>query len=350
MKKLKLFIILCLITNFTFAQDIIYYDSNWAVTDKQNHEYYRIQTQEGSKWLVKDYYKNGQLQMEGEYSSLNPDIKEGLFYWYYKDGTWEHFGSYSNDLRDGGHMFVRENGKSLRLENYTDGILNGAYKEYNTVGICTLETVNIYGKKYGLTKVYYDDGTLHSSGKVEDGDKIGEWKYYDKSGNFTQIVDHKTDFFFSEAMLYLKLPSSNWHLETKTKEGDYEIYNFERKPIINKAGNEEIPGIIVYFEDATNYNQNVELFANEKKIPFIQIGVNASLVKAYTVGGISSFHDKMIFYKGNLSDGGTDYLIYMVYFITKDNVGVQIYMSMPKELAVDYEREFKSCIQSLDEM
>ncbi|NII83640.1 MULTISPECIES: energy transducer TonB [unclassified Pedobacter] len=68
--------------------DTVYFDSKWVKTDKANKHYYRIikENTDRRTFFVKDFYSTDTTQMEGTYSSLNPDIKDGNFVWFYPDG------------------------------------------------------------------------------------------------------------------------------------------------------------------------------------------------------------------------------------------------------------------------
>lgn len=83
-------LLLTLLSAAVYAQktDTSYYDTNWKVTAKGNSTYYRItKTTEPGKYEVEDYYNSGKIQMEGTYSSFSPDVKNGVFTWYYENGS-----------------------------------------------------------------------------------------------------------------------------------------------------------------------------------------------------------------------------------------------------------------------
>ena len=50
------------------------------------------------------------------------------------------------------------------------------------------------------------------------------------------------------------------------------------------------------------------------------------------------------------SDKGLDHIFYMVYIITKDDKGIQLYMDMTKDIAYKYEKEFWTTLQSIKEL
>jgi TonB family protein len=67
--------------------DTVYFDAKWKETIKKNHVYFRItEKQDNGKFKCLDYLKTGEIQMIGFYSSINPEIKDGEFIWYFKTG------------------------------------------------------------------------------------------------------------------------------------------------------------------------------------------------------------------------------------------------------------------------
>jgi TonB family protein len=90
MKKLILSTFLLTLAFLSKAQkiDTVYFDNKWVKTDKSNKYYYRIVEQNQSKgtFFVKDFYNTGTLQMKGTYSSMDPEVKNGEFIWYYENG------------------------------------------------------------------------------------------------------------------------------------------------------------------------------------------------------------------------------------------------------------------------
>lgn len=89
--------------NLCFSQtdSIIYFDLNWKETTIDNAMYYRETGRDGIFWHIKDYYLSGNLQMEGRYSSFNPDIREGYFIWYYENGQKYSEGNFKHGKREG---------------------------------------------------------------------------------------------------------------------------------------------------------------------------------------------------------------------------------------------------------
>jgi protein TonB len=91
MKTLPILILLTLMLSINASgqkTDTTYFDSDWKPSTKLLSSYFRITKviEEGKKYKIADYYKTGELQMMGNYSSIEPEVREGMFNWYYKNG------------------------------------------------------------------------------------------------------------------------------------------------------------------------------------------------------------------------------------------------------------------------
>ncbi len=141
-KALVLTIVLfLLIPVFTFAQyDTIYLDHLYKPADKNKYSYYRIIEPKDNKiFIIKDYYKSGQLQMFG--ISEAPDDKHFInrVLRYNSDGT-------VNSICD--------------HKTYTDGWLTF----YTKQNIKTSALWCINNKKDGKAIFYYPDGKIFKQG------------------------------------------------------------------------------------------------------------------------------------------------------------------------------------------
>ena len=107
-----------------------------------------------SLYHVRDYYPNGQIQMEGTYSSIDKSIKEeslwcnyktntkeGEFKVWYKNGQIESKTNYLNGLRHGLHEYWYSNGQRESIQNYTNGQEHGKSSWWNTDGLLQNELI-----------------------------------------------------------------------------------------------------------------------------------------------------------------------------------------------------------------
>lgn len=137
MKNLIL-ILLFVVGNSTYAQDTLtyYVTGSGKEVSKEESKYLRkvFRTPEGV-FKVKDYYKEGQLQMTGAY--LNDSLKKGTgqFIKYYK------------------------NGKSEATWTYVKGKSTGKSQKYFESGGIKSSIDMVQGKKHGQLNTYWKNGT-----------------------------------------------------------------------------------------------------------------------------------------------------------------------------------------------
>ncbi len=89
--------------SFLFAQagSIRYFDHYWEPSAKDSAAYYRLAEKGERLYRVRDYYISGKIQMEGTYSSLEPEIQHGYFIWYFENGQKYAEGNYEHGEREG---------------------------------------------------------------------------------------------------------------------------------------------------------------------------------------------------------------------------------------------------------
>ena len=95
---------------------------------------------------VRDYYENGQVQMQASYSAIDKNIKEyyqcnyhsntkeGLYREWYENGQIEYLGNFKDGLRDGLCKGWYKNGQLELEEHWLNGQLNGNVKYWNEQG------------------------------------------------------------------------------------------------------------------------------------------------------------------------------------------------------------------------
>jgi len=167
-KYLKLLglVVVLLAANTVSAQDTVttWYDGLWKETVEADAQYFREAWQEDGLWMVKDYDKNGSIQMNGSYSSLDPDVRSGNFIYFHENGSKRSEGRYAKNVKVG-----------LWFVWYKDGTLSdkGTYEELDA----------------------YPSGTLqmalaHPSSAENDTLSIrrGEWEYFYESGKISSRI------------------------------------------------------------------------------------------------------------------------------------------------------------------
>lgn len=108
--------------------DTTWLDNKWKKTSLENAKYYRLTKFDNSKklFIVKDHYLNGDLQMSGQYISLSPEKKDGIFKYYFPKKTIE--ARYKEDAMyriiewdETGKIVRDEGGDYIKTAKYVDG-------------------------------------------------------------------------------------------------------------------------------------------------------------------------------------------------------------------------------------
>lgn len=101
---------------------IKYFDDTWKETSRDSASYYRLVEKKELGYHVRDYYLNGTLQMEGDYTSLEPEIQQGYFVWYFENGQKFVEGTYVRGQREGIWTFWYPDGlKKQEIKFLKDG-------------------------------------------------------------------------------------------------------------------------------------------------------------------------------------------------------------------------------------
>lgn len=76
-------------TLFGQTHIVTWFDSDWKkVESKEQAAYYRVSIQDAKTnlFIIEDRYSTGELFRTGSYISINPEIRDGKFVWYFKNG------------------------------------------------------------------------------------------------------------------------------------------------------------------------------------------------------------------------------------------------------------------------
>lgn len=118
--------------------------------DTKQAKYFRIVKYRNGKITgpVIDYYMNGKPMMIGNYlnNNINKGNEDGVFTWYYEDGT------------------------KFQTCTYVNGVLDGAYIEYYPSGLKKVLIFYSNGKRYGCEYAWDEEGTVvHRAYMEENG-------------------------------------------------------------------------------------------------------------------------------------------------------------------------------------
>lgn len=170
MKSFYLLLFLGTACGSIFAQratDTTYFDIARQKTDKEHANSYRVSERVGNHYWVTDHYKNGVLKMSGEYSSLDPELKDGVFTYYSLTGQPEIECTYQNDKLEGEYRSYKTTYNMgsdsvwlWRTKNYRDGKLDGSFVTYDQA------------KRVRRQDLYRADKLVEGSCFDEHGEKI----------------------------------------------------------------------------------------------------------------------------------------------------------------------------------
>ena len=114
----------------------------------------------GNNQEIVNYWENGQKLSEVQYFN---EKRDGSCKYWYKTGQLMSSGLYKNGKMYGPFISYYENGQIQSQGNYN-------YNESD-----------IYSRKDGVWKYYYEDGKIESESIIKNG--FEELKFYDKEGN-----------------------------------------------------------------------------------------------------------------------------------------------------------------------
>jgi hypothetical protein len=150
MKKESFFIILIFICSWALkAQQVDTFYLHYPISYQDTIIYKRIVEFDKTDSIchVQDYYPNGQIQMEGTYSSFDKHIKEeslwcnyrtntkeGEFNVWYKNGQIKSKANYADGLRHGIHEYWYSNGQKESIQHYVRGQKHGECTWWNEDG------------------------------------------------------------------------------------------------------------------------------------------------------------------------------------------------------------------------
>ncbi|MEI3791872.1 MULTISPECIES: membrane-binding protein [unclassified Chryseobacterium] len=289
MKKLFTSAILALFLSIsTAAQEKIYFDENWEKTTQDKMEFYRETENKGKLILIKDFYKNGKLQMEGLASDATPgsEVYEGKVTWYTPEGKVLNTGTYSGGKQTGPSQTFDEKGRPLDdLVYKEDGTFKGkvyTYKDpenalfYNS--ITTYESSDrfktvvydedIKGIRYEITadsdgkyetKYYGDKGKQIGTNNTGSSDDNVMVEYYYNPMRVSKIEKYKSDGTVKEGIIYSKNGKILQEEKKNKKDGYKTTYDENGKKIGNLTFAYDKESDYYKPQDGEDYQFNYEL-------------------------------------------------------------------------------------------
>lgn len=120
-------------------------------------------------------YRAGILLAEGIYDDQGR--KQGIWKYYYEDGTLKAIGKYINDRRDGEWKYYFEDGSLEQVGSYIYDEPDGIWRWYFSDGEMRKEQTFLEGLADGSYIEYNDSNQVIIQGQYVDGLKTGDWVY-----------------------------------------------------------------------------------------------------------------------------------------------------------------------------
>lgn len=230
MKRFVFLIASLLLSAGLFGQTIEYFTSDWKKTkNKDKAAYYRVVTYDRNGQpvgLVKDYYKDGQLQWAGYLLSIGKngeETRQGWCTWYYENGKPQQLSFYAQGYLDSTTYYWNENGDLTGEEDYRNNRLHGAWIRYYP------------GKKPHYVAAYAN-GLLKNNVYLE----------YDEAGNVTVVYpeyfDNTSEWILSRGQDYAA-EIKDKKLWLTTQSANWRIFGYKHVPL-DAAGNFSIETIV----------------------------------------------------------------------------------------------------------
>jgi len=149
LKEIAVVILIFVCSGAIKAQEADTFYLHYPVSFKDTIIYKRIIEfdKKDATYHVRDYYPNGQIQMEGTYSlfdkhtkerslwcNYRTNTKEGSFKTCFKNGQLERIATFSNGLRHGLHEYWFSNGQKESIQHYANGQKDGECTWWNEDG------------------------------------------------------------------------------------------------------------------------------------------------------------------------------------------------------------------------
>lgn len=205
------------------AQEKVYFDENWEKTTQDKMEFYREIENKGKLTLIRDFYKNGTLQMEGLVSDTTPgsEVYEGKITWYNAEGKVLSTGTYSAGQQIGPAKTFDEQGRLLEDLIYkADGTFTGKIYSYkNPDEMSYHNRITTYETPESIKSVVYDEDIKGIRYEIfSDGKDLYETKFYGEKGKYIG-TNRSGDSSDKVSVEYYQDPMKVSKIEKQNKDG-----------------------------------------------------------------------------------------------------------------------------------
>lgn len=212
-----------IISTHAGAQEKVYFDENWEKTTQDKMEFYREIENKGKLTLIRDFYKNGTLQMEGLVSDTTPgsEVYEGKITWYNAEGKVLSTGTYSAGQQIGPAKTFDEQGRLLEDLIYkADGTFTGKIYSYkNPDEMSYHNRITTYETPESIKSVVYDEDIKGIRYEIiSDGKELYETKFYGEKGKYIG-TNRSGDSSDKVSVEYYQDPMKVSKIEKQNKDG-----------------------------------------------------------------------------------------------------------------------------------
>ena len=110
---------------------------------------------------------------------------------YSQDHGYQYFQNGSDQPYTGVLYGKYDNGQIMTLQEYTDGIGNGIWIQFNPDGTKDEQGTYVENRVEGPVIRYWEDGSIKAKGQYRHWKQpIGKWIYYDREGNVVHTMTY----------------------------------------------------------------------------------------------------------------------------------------------------------------
>ena len=172
--------------------------------------------------MWKYYYPDGSMKAEG---SFKDGLRDGTWIFYYANKQIQQQGAYLKSQPEGNWKWFYPNGKLLREENFKNGKEEGPSKEYDEFDNIIAEGNMTGGLREGPWK--YKNGQYIAEGNYVEGNQDGVWKQFYSNGKlafegeyFEGQENGVHKFFFDDGK-----PKEERKYRLGLKEGEWKVWD-----------------------------------------------------------------------------------------------------------------------------
>lgn len=305
----------------------------------------------------KDYFQNGKISSEGQYTATNQQVGEWKYY--HANGQLRQIVNFNDNGKfDGEYKTYRDNGNLKEINKYKNGKKVGEWYHYHdNKQLFVKRKYSSEGYRIGKWIYYYENGNTQYIESFLNGKKDGEWKRFYKNNALKSIQFYKngksngnyTEYYDNSKLKVIKTfvnnkPTGNWKYYHKNGTLNY----------IAKHLNGKKYGDWVYFNDTGKVfkvEEHYDIDENTWNISDFK-SVNPFELNDYILNDSSKFYDLERISRHIYSQNKTPILYYAANWcapclniknIMKKNPEIKDKLSQKfafiKILQTDYERE-----------